>query len=99
VRTEDELRTLLADNPFPDGNPSQVTVAFLTGPAPPGVQERIAALAGDGEPFMLSDREVWVNYTGGQGTSKLAAQFNRAVGVSSTVRTLRTVTKVVDLFG
>ena len=99
VRTEDELRTLLADNPFPDGHPSQVTVAFLTGPPPAGAQERIAALAGDGEPFVVSGREIWVNYTGGQGTSKLAAQFNRAVGVSSTVRNVRTVAKVVDLFG
>jgi uncharacterized protein (DUF1697 family) len=99
VRTEDELRTLLADNPFPDGDPSQVTVAFLTRTPPPEAQERVAALADDDEPFVFSGREVWVHYRGGQGTSKLAAQFNRAVGVSSTVRTLRTVTKVVDLLG
>ena len=99
VRTEDELRTLLANNPFPDGNPSQVTVAFLTRPPPPEAHQRVAALAVEDEPLVFSGREVWVNYRSGQGTSKLAAQFNRAVGVSSTVRTLRTVTKVADLFG
>ena len=99
VRTEDHLRRLLAANPFPLGDPSQVTVAFLTRIPPPEAQERVAALADHDEPFVFSGREVWVNYRGGQGTSKLAAQFNRAVGVSSTVRTLRTVTKVVDLLG
>lgn len=97
VRTEAQLRALLESNPFPDGEPSQVTVAFLTRPPPPEAEQRVGALAGDQEQVVFSGLEVWVNYTQGQGTSKLAAQFNKAVGVSSTVRTVRTVTKVVEL--
>lgn len=98
VRTEAHLRALLERNPFPDGEPSQVTVAFLTRPPPTEAEQRVAALAGDRDAFVFSGLEVWVNYTQGQGTSKLAAQFTTAVGVSSTVRTVRTVTKVVELF-
>ena len=98
VRTEAQLRALLERNPFPDGEPSQVTVAFLTRPPPPEAEQRVAALAGDRDSFVFAGLEVWVNYTEGQGTSKLAAQFTKAVGVSSTVRTVRTVSKVVELF-
>src|SRR6185503_17813471 len=32
VRTPAQLKKILAGNPYPDGNPSQVTVAFLTKP-------------------------------------------------------------------
>jgi uncharacterized protein (DUF1697 family) len=99
VRTEDQLRTLLAHNPFPEGDPSRVTVAFLTGPPPAEAEQRVAALAADYEEFVFSGSEVWVHYAGGLGTSKLALQFSKAVGVSATVRNVRTVTKVVALLG
>jgi uncharacterized protein (DUF1697 family) len=99
VRTEAQLRTVVERNPFPDGDPSRVTVAFLTRTPPEDAQQRVAALATDSEPFVFAGLEVWVNYVEGQGTSKLAAQFSKAVGVSSTVRNLRTVTKVIELFG
>ena len=99
VRTTDRLRALLRQNPFPDGDPSQVTVAFLTRPPAAEAEQRVAALATAEEPFVFIGSEVWVNYRQGQGTSKLSLQFAKAVGVSSTVRTVRTVSKVVDLFG
>lgn len=99
VRTTDRLRALLRQNPFPDGDPSQVTVAFLTGPPAAEAEQRVAALATTQESFVFSGSEVWVNYRQGLGTSKLALQFTKAVGVSATVRNLRTVAKVVDLFG
>jgi hypothetical protein len=38
-----------------------------------------------------------VHYTDGQARSKLAARFPDIVGVSATVRSLRTVTKVLEL--
>ncbi|MET0692920.1 MAG: DUF1697 domain-containing protein [Propionibacteriaceae bacterium] len=98
VRTESQLRRLLTENPFPDGDPSRVTVAFLTGPPPADAAERLAALAKDEEPLVIRGLEVWVNYSQGLGTSKMAAQFSKAVGVSSTVRNVRTVSKVVAMF-
>jgi uncharacterized protein (DUF1697 family) len=94
VRTADQLAEVLAANPFPDGDPSQVTIAFLSEPAPPGLGERMAVLATEDEPFLVRDLEVYVHYGHGQGESKLAAS---SLGVSATVRNLRTVTKLVEL--
>ncbi|GAB2576870.1 DUF1697 domain-containing protein [Microlunatus antarcticus] len=95
VRSADELAALLGENPFPEGSPSRVTVAFLTGPAPYGLEGRIAAVATDAEPFVVADREVWVLYGDGIAGSRLATGFIRTVGVSATTRTLGTVTRVV----
>lgn len=97
VRTARQLATLLEGNPYPDGNPSHVTVAFLTGAAGATAKQRVAAVATDGEPFTFAGREVWVNYTEGIGNSKLAARFSAIVGVSATVRNVRTVAKVAEL--
>jgi len=97
VRTADQLAEVLRGNPFPDGDPSQVTIAFLMASPPPDVADRLAALAADDEPFVVSGLEVYVHYGHGQAGSKLAATFATAVGVSATVRNLRTVTKLVDL--
>ena len=97
VRTVPALQAVLAANPFPDGNPSQVTVAFLAAPPGPGASARVQALAAEHEPYVFAGREVYVNYTHGLGKSKLAERFSATVGVSATVRTLRTVQKVVAL--
>ena len=96
VRSAEELVALLGTNPFPDGSPSRVTVAFLTGPAPDGVAGRLAEVATGAEPFVVAAREVWVHYSDGIADSRLAAGFIRLVGVSATTRTLGTVTRIVD---
>lgn len=97
VRTAERLAEVVRDNPYPDGDPSRVTVAFLAAPAPDGVAERLAALAADDEPFTVWPLEIYVDYRRGQAQSRLAPKFAAAVGVSATVRNLRTVTKLVDL--
>lgn len=97
VRTPAELERVLAANPYPDGNPSQVTVAFLTGDPAADAADRMAAVATDNEPFTFADRCIYVHYADGIGTSKLAERFSTVVGVSATVRNLRTVEKVLAL--
>lgn len=97
VRTADEVRAVLAANPYPDGDPSRVTVGFLMQPPAAEAEERMAAVAD--EPYTFAGTEVWVNYTRGQAHSKLAVQFSRIIGVSATVRNVRTVGKVVELLG
>lgn len=95
VRTAAQLTVLPGENPFPDGSPSRVTVAFLTGPAPDGLSGRLAGVATEAEPFLPAGREVWVHYSDGIAGSRLAAGFIRLVGVSATTRTLGTVTRIV----
>lgn len=97
VRTPAELARVLAENPYPDGNPSQVTVAFLTGPVATTAVDKVAALAVEGERYIFGEREIYVDYANGIGNSKLAAKFSAAVGVSATVRNVRTVGKLLEL--
>ena len=97
VRTPAQLKKILAANPYPDGNPSQVTVAFLTKPAPATAKEKVAAIATEAEPFTFAGQDVYVHYSDGIGNSKLAEKFSSIIGVSSTVRNINTVTKIVAL--
>ena len=97
VRTPDQLAKILAANPYPDGHPSQVTVAFLTAPPPPGARDNVAAVATEAEPFTFAGQEVYVHYSAGIGKSKLAEKFSTVVGVSATVRNLNTLAKLVEL--
>ena len=97
VRTPAQLKKLLADNPYPDGNPSQVTIAFLTKAAPAAGKEKVAAIATEAEPFTFAGQDVYVHYSNGLGNSKLAEKFSAIIGVSSTVRNINTVTKIVAL--
>ena len=97
VRTPAQLRKILADNPYPEGSPSQVTVAFLTKAAPPEAKDKVAAIATNAEPFTFAGSEIYVYYSNGIGKSKLAEKFSSVIGVSATVRNVRTVAKVLEL--
>ncbi len=95
VRTVEQLRALVEAHPLPDGPPAKVTVAFLLDDPPADVEERIAAVATEAEPYAVRGREVWVRYGDGQARSALAGRFARVVGVSATTRTLGTLTQLV----
>ena len=99
VRTPEQLKKILAENPYPDGNPSQVTVAFLTKAPAADAKQKVAAVAKDYEPVTFADQEVYVNYSQGIGRSKLAEKFSTIIGVSSTVRNVRTIEKIVEMCG
>lgn len=99
VRSATGLAELLDRNPFPEGSPSRVTIAFLSGPPQAGAADRLAEVATDAEPFEVDGREVWVHYGNGLANSRLAAGFSRVVGVSSTTRTLGTVSRIVTKIG
>ncbi len=95
VRTAAALRATLDANPFPEGSPSRVSVTFLAGPAPAGLEERIGDVATPAERHEVHGREVWVDFADGQARSRLAATFARVVGVSATTRTVGTVGRLV----
>ena len=97
VRTDRQLRGVLAGNPYPQGNPSQVMVAFLAGKPAAGATERMTALATADERFTLGSSEAYIDFAGGLARSKLAAQLANAIGTDATTRNVRTVTKLVSL--
>ena len=63
VRNDAQLKKVLDVNPYPDANPSQLTVAFLAKPPGPKAKEQVAAAAAEHEPFTFGDRCVYVNYS------------------------------------
>lgn len=95
VRTAAQLRAVLEANPFPGESASRVTVTFLVGDPPAGLEERLAEAATGHEPYEVHGRELWVHFGDGQARSRLAANLSRVVGVSATTRTVGTVTKLV----
>lgn len=97
VRSVAQLKQIVAQNPYPNGNPSQVAVAFLTKAPSANAKDKVAAVAKDYESFTFSGQQVYVNYSQGMGNSKLAERFSAIIGVSSTVRNIRTVEKVLAL--
>jgi uncharacterized protein (DUF1697 family) len=60
-------------------------------------KDKVASVAKDYEPFAFAGQQVYVNYSQGMGNSKLAERFSAIIGVSSTIRNLRTVEKVLAL--
>lgn len=97
VRTAGQLAAALSANPFPDGDPSRVVIAFLAGLPAADAEAELAALAADDEPFLLTPTEAYVHFGHGQADSRLAARLAAVLGVSATARNLRTVAALVDL--
>jgi uncharacterized protein (DUF1697 family) len=91
VRTEAELQSILAGNPFPNAKPSQVGVLFLSNVPTPGSVKSIV-IPGREELRPLGG-DVIVHYPDGMGRSKLKLA---ALGIG-TVRNLNTVRKLAAL--
>ncbi len=91
VRSRAELTAILAGNPFPDGDPAQVTVTFLKSPRP---QEIVGAFPISGpEVIKAGIRELYIHYPNGIGRSKLKLP----PAVVGTARNINTVTKVLAM--
>ncbi len=73
IRTADELEAVIAANPFPDAEPNQLIVVFLSR------EEPVSALEGwkipGRERLKLVGRELFIHYPDGIGESKLKAPF------------------------
>ncbi len=106
LRTENELRAVVADNPFETiRNPSLLLVIFLDKPASPDAAARLRAIYKGPEIFHVNGREmyvdyVYVDYVNGAGRSKLTnALIERTLGVAGTARNWNTVTRLLELSG
>ncbi|WP_309135114.1 DUF1697 domain-containing protein [Cellulomonas sp.] len=93
VRTAEELRGVVAGNPFldRDDDPTHHHVVFLAGPGPAAAPDLDLA------PFHPEDlavrgREVYLFLPGGMGRSRLAQRLASLQGPAGTARNWRTVT-------
>lgn len=91
VRTAEQIRAVLAANPFPDAPGNRVSVTFLPGPAPRDALEG-ARNAAD-EQMVLGEQEVFVHYPSGMASSRL--RIPAAEG--GTARNINTVAKLAAM--
>jgi uncharacterized protein (DUF1697 family) len=91
VRTTEEMKAVLAGNPFPEAQPNQTVVVFLPNKPPSDTLERLRALKR--ETVKLGTRELYVHYPDGQGTSKLVIP----AAAEGTARNMNTVAKLVEI--
>jgi uncharacterized protein (DUF1697 family) len=94
VRSPEELRRVLAANPFPDAPGNRVSMHFLPGPTPPDAVDS-ASRADDGEEVRAGERVLYVHYPNGMGRSKLRLP----AAAAGTARNVNTVAKLVELCG
>ncbi len=99
VLTRDQLRVAIKANPFPvtrdEGN--RLHFYFLSKTPPRLNEEAINSIKLESEKWKLVDDVFYFYAPDGFGRSKLAANAERLLGVSATVRNWRTVGKILEL--
>jgi uncharacterized protein (DUF1697 family) len=95
----EELENVVESNPFPEAEsePRTLHVHFLvSAPEHPDL-EALDGIKGERERYVLKDGVFYLHAPGGLGRSKLAANTEKLLGVPTTSRNWRTVTKVLAM--
>jgi len=95
----ERFNAIVAANPFPDAEqtPKYLHVWFLMeSPSGPDL-EALHALKKPSEHFILSDEAFYLHAPDGIGRSRLAEKIDRCLGVATTARNWRTVSKLFEL--
>lgn len=94
-----DLQTAVSQNPFPATDEQYKTLHFYfldSTPANPDLAG-LASLKRDSEQFELIDTVFYLHAPDGIGRSKLAEKVERALGVATTARNWRTVSKIKEI--
>lgn len=94
-----EWEALVEANPVPEADivPKFLLAAVLARDPEPENVESLRALAAPGETFAVIDGVAYLHAPGGFDGSKLAARFDRGIGVPNTARNWNTVLKLAEL--
>ncbi len=94
----DAFAAIAAANPFPQaaGAPKSVHVIFLASPPVTPDLASLEAVCAPSESFELRDRAFYLHAPEGIARSKLAARVETALGVPTTARNWRTVSKLLE---
>jgi uncharacterized protein (DUF1697 family) len=98
VRTREELRQVVKDNPFLDrgATATQLHVVFIAGAAPASL-EGVDLARFAPEEACVRGAHLYLHLPNGAGRSKLAAVLARRKGPAGTMRNWRTVIRLVEL--
>jgi uncharacterized protein (DUF1697 family) len=97
--TIEDYQSIVVANPFPEAvdTPRYLHVGFLIGAADSPDLEALESAKSATERYELSDNAFYLHAPDGIGRSKLAAKVEKCLGVDTTARNWRTVTKVLAL--
>jgi len=98
ARTRAQLTAVVATNPFPDAEPQQLHVSFLTGqPTAAGITAFETEMGRHPERAAVIGQEAYIDYVNGAGRTKVSwDRVARAMGVQGTARNWRTVLTLLD---
>ncbi len=99
VRTSEEWRKLIANNPFPNATatPKFLHAAVLASEPEKGKVQSLRTFVSEGEGIEIVGHVAYLHTPHGFGTSKLAEKFDKGIGVANTARNWNTVLKLMDL--
>ncbi len=101
LRTADEMRDVIARNPFAKRNgiePGKLLVNFLAADLGREAREQALAIKVSPEELHLVGREAYIYFINGQGRSKLPwSKIERALKTSWTGRNWNSVTKMLEI--
>lgn len=101
LRTSDELRDVIARNPFAKRRgiePGKLIIAFLADAPAAQARDNIVKLKTDPEELRIDGSELYIYYPNGMGRSKLAwSLIERRLKVSGTCRNWNSVTKMLAI--
>ncbi|HEV2290190.1 MAG TPA: DUF1697 domain-containing protein [Candidatus Acidoferrales bacterium] len=100
-RTADELRSVIARNPFAkrlEINPSKFLVGFMAGEASTEACAKLRAINVGPEEIHFSSRELYIYFPNGVGQAELSwSSIDRAMKIPITGRNWNTVTKLLAM--
>lgn len=99
VLCKSRLIESIVENPFPQatGEPKTLHFFFLSKPAKQANLEKLDSFRAATEKWVLSESIFYLWAPEGIGRSKLAANAERHLGVTTTARNYRTVEKIVEM--
>ena len=100
VRTADEWRGVIAANPFPreaKSDPGHLLVTFFRAPLDPAAVRKLQAAITGPERVRCDDRQLYMTFPDGIGTSKATLLVDKLLGARGTARNWNTVTKLAAL--
>jgi uncharacterized protein (DUF1697 family) len=95
----ERFAAIASANPYPEAEatPKFLHVWFLTGKAGNADIDAMNSIKAENERFTLTDDALYLHAPDGVGGSRLAATIDRYLGVATTARNWRTVSKLIDL--
>lgn len=98
IRTEDELRRLIEENPFEGKDAGKLHVTFLSERPATWPLDEISNAKEGGEEFLISGKEIFLFLPNGYGRTKLSNNFfEKKLKVNATTRNWRTVNSLLSM--